>query len=69
MGTFSFEKKKMVAAVLLVVFFFVGHFGLYVYYGRNSDTGVTRYGKMMQTKDVAPYYNAILHFFGDPDLK
>lgn len=69
MRKLDFEKKKMVALVLLAVFFFVGHFGLYVHDNRNSDTGVTRYGKMMQTKDVAPYYDAVLRFFGDPDKK
>ena len=59
----------IVAAIALVAFFFVGHFSLYVVSGRNSDTGTTRLGKMMQTKDVAPCYDAVLHFFGDPDLK
>lgn len=57
----------VVCAVALAIM--LAHFASYVANGRKAGTMNTRNNGILTQESVSPYYDAVLHFLGDPDLK
>lgn len=63
------NKKLLLLCLLFLLVGFGLHFASYVANGRSVSSSGTRYNSMFTTESVGPYYDAILRFLGDPDLK
>ena len=63
------NKKLLLLCLLVLLVGFGLHFASYVASGRQDSPPGTRYDLFFTKKSIGPYYDAVLRFLGDSDLK